>query len=45
MGSPTVPSALMLGALKGQIQGHSNFEVLYLIKEPRQYSHVFLLNK
>ena len=34
MGSPLVQLHLTLVILKGQCQGHSDFEVLYLVKEP-----------
>ncbi len=33
MGSPVTLSHLTLGDLEGQIQGHSHFEALYLVKE------------
>ncbi len=33
MGCPTALLDLTLSHLKGQIQGHSNIEVLYLIEE------------
>ncbi len=34
MGSPMAPSHLTLSDLKGQTQGHQDFDALYLAKEP-----------
>ncbi len=34
MGCPTAPLDLTLVTLKGQIQGHPDFEALYVVKEP-----------
>ncbi len=34
VGSPMASSDLILSELEGKIQGHQNFEALYLAKEP-----------
>ena len=45
MGIPRVPSHLTLSTLKRTSQGHSNLEVLYLLRSPvRLYIAIFLLN-
>ena len=36
MGSPTEPLDLTLSDLEGEIQGHPDFEALYLVTEIRQ---------
>ncbi len=35
MGSPLVQLHLTLVTLKGQVQGHSDYEGLYLLNQPR----------
>ncbi len=43
MGSPPAQSDSTLSGPQGQIQGHSDFEVLYLIKVA-ELAHMVLLN-